>query len=103
MAMEFHLQGLLGERGFVIRMENPSSRRQHCFMRRLPFDNAKHYLPSVGSQSYLDETLKKESSALGIANKVLLMEVNKEDAQTNKEHAQVGTNLDLLPGDNRVT
>jgi len=35
------------------------------------FDNAKHHLPQVGSQSYVDETLKKESSNLDIADEAL--------------------------------
>ena len=53
------------------------------------FDNAKH-LPQVGSQSYVDETLQKESSTLGIAYEALLREANKEDVQANEEHVQVG-------------
>jgi len=67
------------------------------------FDNAKHHLPQVGSQSYVDETIKKESSNLNIADEALPREVNKEDVQANEEYVQVRTNLDLLPVDIRVT
>ena len=67
------------------------------------FDNAKHRLPQVGSQSYVDEILKKESSNLDIADEALPREANREDVQANEEHVQVGTNLDLLPVDIRVT
>jgi len=66
------------------------------------FDNAKHHLPRFGSQSYVDYTLKKELSTLGIADEALLREANKEDIQANEEHVQVGTNLDL-PVHIRVT
>ena len=66
------------------------------------FDNAKHHLPQVGSQSHVDETLKKESSTLDIADEALPREANKEDVQANEEHV-LGTNLDLLPVDIRVT
>ena len=50
----------------------------------------------------MDKTLKKESSTLVIANEALLREANKEDVQTNEEHAQVRTNLDLLLRDIRM-
>jgi len=66
------------------------------------FDNAKHRLPQVGSQSYVDEILKKESSNLDIADEALPREPNREDVQANKEHVQVGTNLNILPVDIRV-
>jgi len=66
-------------------------------------DNAKHHLPQVGSQSDVDETLKKESSNLDMADEALPRKANKEDVQANEEHVQVGTNLDLLPADIRVT
>ena len=51
----------------------------------------------------MDDTLKKESSNLDIADEALLREANKEDVQANEEHVQIGTNLDLLQVDIRVT
>ena len=61
------------------------------------FDNAKHHLPQVGFQSYVDDTLKKESSNLDIIDEALLKKDNKGDVKANEAHVQVGTNLDLLP------
>jgi len=51
----------------------------------------------------VDETLQKEPSTLDIAYETLLKEANKEDIQTNDKSVQVGTDLDLLLVDIRVT
>ena len=67
------------------------------------FDHANHHLPHVGSQSYVDETLEKESSTLDIVDEAILREANKENEQANEEHPQVGIDLDLMPANITVT
>jgi len=59
-------------------------------------DNGNHHLPWFGSQSYVDETLKKESSILDIADEALLKEAEKEDVQAHEKDVQVGADLDLV-------
>ena len=56
-------------------------------------DNENRHLPSVDSQSYVDETLKKESSTLDPTDEAFLKKVDKDDVQVNEEDVQVRTDL----------
>ena len=66
-------------------------------------DNENRHLPWVDSQSYVDETLKQESSTLDLTDEAFLKEVDKDDVQANEEDVQVRTDLGRLPGEMRMT
>ena len=66
-------------------------------------DKENRHLAWVDSQSYVDETLKKESSTLDLNDEAFLKEADKDHVQANEEDVQVRTDLGRLPGETRVT
>jgi len=68
----------------------------------VPFVYGCHSLGVLFIITYLI-TYQKYDVDEKLRDEALLREDNKEDVQVNEEHAQVGTNLDLLLGDIRMT